>query len=59
MANVLLLLPTPLPPLQLLGLFLLVCFGSCMDIAAIQQDSPKRLDTNRELACIGGCAVPF
>ncbi|PRW58874.1 sulfate transporter [Chlorella sorokiniana] len=38
---------------KLLGLFLLVCFGSCMDIAAIQQDSPQRLDTNRELACIG------
>lgn len=44
----------PACPPQLVGLFLLVCFGSCMDIAAIQQDSPQRLDTNRELACIGG-----
>jgi hypothetical protein len=45
------------PPLQLLGLFLLVCFGSCMDIAAISSginhDSPLRLDFNQELTTIG------
>jgi SulP family sulfate permease len=41
--------------MQLLGLFLLVCFGSCMDIAAIQQDTPFRLDFNKELTTIGGC----
>ncbi|KAI3438511.1 hypothetical protein D9Q98_000939 [Chlorella vulgaris] len=42
---------------KLLGLFLLVCFGSCMDIAAISsgmnQDSPLRLDFNQELTTIG------
>lgn len=40
---------------QLVGLFLLVTFGCCMDIAAIQQDFPHRLDTNRELAAVGAC----
>ncbi|PSC75492.1 Sulfate Permease Family [Micractinium conductrix] len=38
---------------KLVGLFLLVCFGSCMDIAAIQSDTPFRLDFNKELTTIG------
>ena len=50
--------PPPSPRLcrQLLGLFLLVCFGSCMDIAAIQSDTPFRLDFNAELAALGATA---
>lgn len=35
-----------------LGLMLVVIFGSCMDIAAIQQDVPYRIDFNRELTTV-------
>lgn len=42
---------------KLAGLFLVVCFGSCMDVAAIQSDMPTPLDFNRELMTVGGCAV--
>ncbi|GAB4817875.1 hypothetical protein N2152v2_004921 [Parachlorella kessleri] len=34
------------------GLLLVVCFGSCMDIAAIQQDTPQKIDFDRELRCV-------
>ena len=47
--------PTPLGgAAQLAGLFLVVCFGSCMDIAAIQQDMPSKIDFDHELNCVGG-----
>ena len=42
----------PLHP-QLLGLILVVCFGSCMDVAAIQQDLPERIDFDHELVTVG------
>ncbi|KAG2444838.1 hypothetical protein HXX76_001579 [Chlamydomonas incerta] len=38
---------------KLAGLFLVVCFGSCMDVAAIQSDMPTPLDFNRELMTVG------
>ncbi|GFR39589.1 hypothetical protein Agub_g49, partial [Astrephomene gubernaculifera] len=38
---------------KLAGLFLVVCFGSCMDVAAIQSDMPTPLDFNRELLTVG------
>lgn len=38
---------------KLLGLFMVVCFGSCMDVAAIQSDMPFPLDFNRELMTVG------
>ena len=40
---------------KLAGLFLVVCFGSCMDVAAIQSDMPTPLDFNRELMTVGAC----
>lgn len=51
---------------KLVGLFMVVCFGSCMDVAAIQSDMPFPLDFNRELmtvgkhhmGCLGACACP-
>ncbi len=42
---------------KLAGLFLVVCFGSCMDVAAIQSDMPTPLDFNRELMTVGGCCA--
>ncbi|PNG93962.1 hypothetical protein TSOC_015287, partial [Tetrabaena socialis] len=38
---------------KLAGLFLVVCFGSCMDVAAIQSDMPTPIDFNRELMTVG------
>lgn len=38
---------------QLAGLILVVCFGSCMDVAAIQQDLPERIDFDHELVTVG------
>jgi MFS superfamily sulfate permease-like transporter len=38
---------------QVFGLFIVVCFGSCMDIAAIQQDAPKAISYDSELFTIG------
>lgn len=35
-----------------MGLFLVVAFGSCMDIAAIQQDNPFKIDYDRELTTV-------
>lgn len=37
---------------KMLGLALVVIFGSAMDIAAIQQDTPKKIDFNRELVTV-------
>jgi len=34
-----------------------VAFGSSLDVAAIQQDSPEPLDYNRELVTVGQCFV--
>jgi MFS superfamily sulfate permease-like transporter/CRP-like cAMP-binding protein len=34
------------------GLLLVVVFGSCMDIAAIQQDVPYKIDFNKELTTV-------
>ena len=42
---------------KLAGLFLIVCFGSSMDVAAIQQDTPRKLDFDHELSTIGVCGV--
>ncbi len=36
-----------------LALFFVVAFGSSLDVAAIQQDSPEPLDYNRELVTVG------
>ena len=38
---------------KITGLFLVVCFGSCMDVAAIQQEIPRPLDFNGELVTVG------
>ena len=38
-----------------LALFFVVAFGSSLDVAAIQQDSPEPLDYNRELVTVGEC----
>ena len=45
-------MPRQLP--QLIGLFAVVAFGSSLDVAAIQQDSPQPLDFNAELLTVGG-----
>ena len=36
-----------------LALFFVVAFGSSLDVAAIQQDSPEPLDYNAELVTLG------
>ena len=36
-----------------LALFFVVAFGSSLDVAAIQQDSPDPLDYNQELVTVG------
>lgn len=38
---------------KLAGLFFVVAFGSSMDIAAIQADTPFELDYNSELVTVG------
>jgi hypothetical protein len=38
---------------KLLALFFVVAFGSCLDVAAIQADSPEPLDYNHELKTVG------
>ena len=35
------------------SLFVIVAFGSSMDVAAIQADSPLDLDYNKELVTVG------
>jgi SulP family sulfate permease len=37
----------------MLGLFFVVTFGSCLDVAAIQADLPEPIDFNSELATVG------
>ncbi|KAK9824383.1 hypothetical protein WJX72_009880 [[Myrmecia] bisecta] len=44
-------MPRQLP--TMLALFFVVAFGSSMDVAAIQQESAKQLDYNRELVTVG------
>ena len=44
-------MPRQIP--QLIGLFAVVAFGSSLDVAAIQQDSPQPLDFNAELMTVG------
>ena len=44
-------MPRQIP--QLIGLFAVVAFGSSLDVAAIQQDSPTQLDFNAELMTVG------
>ena len=36
-----------------MALFLVVAFGSCLDVAAIQADTPGQLDYNHELQTVG------
>lgn len=38
---------------KMVTLFFVVAFGSSMDVAAIQQDMPERLDFDRELITVG------
>lgn len=38
---------------KMLGLFFVVTFGSCLDVAAIQADMPFPIDFNGELATVG------
>lgn len=40
---------------KLLALFFVVAFGSSLDVAAIQADSPEPLDYNHELKTVGAC----
>lgn len=56
--------PTPpTPPLlqvaKLIALYFVVAFGSSMDVAAIQTDSPRDLDYNQELVTVGECCFSF
>lgn len=44
-------MPRQLP--TALALFFVVAFGSSLDVAAIQQDSPDPLDYNQELVTVG------
>lgn len=44
-------MPRQLP--SLVALFLVVTFGSALDVAAIQQDTPWPLDFNQELVTVG------
>eukprot|EP01025_Chloroclados_australasicus_P026602 TRINITY_DN2642_c0_g2_i1.p1 TRINITY_DN2642_c0_g2~~TRINITY_DN2642_c0_g2_i1.p1 ORF type:complete len:900 (-),score=76.19 TRINITY_DN2642_c0_g2_i1:308-3007(-) len=39
--------------IKFFGLFIVVSFGSCMDIAAVQQELPQELDYNKELITVG------
>ena len=44
---------------KLLALFMVVAFGSSMDMAAIQQDMPVRqIDYDRELMTVGDACSP-
>jgi hypothetical protein len=38
---------------KVVGLFVVVAFGSSLDVAAIQADSPEPLDYNHELKTVG------
>jgi hypothetical protein len=51
-------MPRQIP--SLIALFMVVTFGSALDVAAIQQDTPFPLDFNQELITVGEhCAVPL
>ena len=40
-----------------LGMFFVVAFGSCLDVAAISLDMGQRLDYNHELKTVSGGAL--
>lgn len=44
-------MPRQIP--SLIALFMVVTFGSALDVAAIQQDTPFPLDFNQELVTVG------
>ena len=43
----------------MLALFFVVAFGSSLDVAAIQADSPDPLDYNSELRTVGAISALF
>ena len=43
---------------KVIGLFVVVAFGSSLDVAAIQADSPEPLDYNHELKTVGEASLP-
>lgn len=43
---------------KILALFLVVAFGSSLDVAAIQADTPGQLDYNHELKTVGEICMP-
>jgi hypothetical protein len=43
---------------QVLALFFVAAFGSSLDVAAIQSESPEPLDFNHELQTVGVSARP-
>ena len=45
--------------LQVFALFFVCAFGSSLDVAAIQAESPEPLDFNHELQTVGARASPF
>lgn len=50
-------MPMQIP--SLIALFLVVTFGSALDVAAIQQDTPYPLDFNQELVTVGNLLQPI
>ena len=42
---------------KVIGLFVVVAFGSSLDVAAIQADSPEPLDYNHELKTVGEASL--
>jgi len=44
---------------QVLALFFVAAFGSSLDVAAIQSESPEPLDFNHELQTVGATRVPL
>ena len=44
---------------KVIGLFVVVAFGSSLDVAAIQADSPEPLDYNHELKTVGALPISF
>ena len=43
---------------QMVALFFVAAFGSSLDVAAIQAESPEPLDFNHELQTVGARTVP-
>ena len=42
--------------MQVVALFFVAAFGSSLDVAAIQAESPEPLDFNHELQTVGVCS---